>query len=88
MKKSYQSNTFTLSISPWNEEPELPDHIMYHIFKIILSTSSKIMKYLQITLQSKYISRKFNIELHSTVNHSHQKLRSYFKAKKTKKQNN
>ena len=36
-KKSYKNNKFKISAATWNEEFELPDHILYLIFKIILN---------------------------------------------------
>ena len=41
MKKSYKNNKFKISAHTWNEEFHLflMDHILYHIFKIILNIS-------------------------------------------------
>ena len=41
----------------------LMDHVLLQIFKIILSITSKIMKYLLIILQCKFISTKLMIKL-------------------------
>ena len=45
----------------------LVDLIPYQIFKNILSTSSRTMKHCQISRQSKYMSSKFRMELHSRL---------------------
>ena len=37
IKSSYNNNKFKISAPTWNEEFELPDHIQYQIFKIILN---------------------------------------------------
>ena len=38
-KSTYNNNKFKISAPAWNDEFELPDDlILYHIFKIILST--------------------------------------------------
>ena len=37
---SYKNNRFTISAPTWNEKFDLPDdHILHHIFKIILNIS-------------------------------------------------
>ena len=47
IKKSYKNNKFKISAPTWNEEFEyLMDHILYQIFKTILSISSKNMRQL------------------------------------------
>ena len=49
---SCKNNKFKISAWTWNEEFELPDgHILYQIFKTILSISSKYMRQLLIILQ-------------------------------------
>ena len=37
--KSHTKNIFKMSAPTWNEEFELPDHILYRIFKVILNIS-------------------------------------------------
>ena len=45
IKKSYKSNKFKKSVPTCNQKFDyLMDHILYQIFKIILSISSKNMK--------------------------------------------
>ena len=42
MKSSYKNNKFKISAPTWSDEFELPmDHILYRIFKIILSIFKK-----------------------------------------------
>ena len=39
VKRSYKNNKFKISASTWNEQFELPNHILYQIFKIVLDIS-------------------------------------------------
>ena len=48
IKSEYNSNKFKIHSSTWNDEFNLPNLILFLIFKIILNTSSKNMKLLQI----------------------------------------
>ena len=38
-KSSHTKNIFKMSAPTWNEELELPDHILYRVFKVILNIS-------------------------------------------------
>ena len=52
MKKSYKNNKFKISALTWNENLNyLMDHILYQIFKTILSISPRNMRQLRIILQ-------------------------------------
>ena len=56
LKKSYKNNEFKISAPTWNEHGVkslnyLMDHILYQIFKTILSISSKNTRQLLIILQ-------------------------------------
>ena len=44
VKKSYKNNKFKISAPTWNDLNYLMDHILYQIFKIILSISLRNMK--------------------------------------------
>ena len=51
IKKSYKYNKFKRSAPTWKSLNYLVDHILYQIFKTILSISSKSMRQLLIILQ-------------------------------------
>ena len=54
IKSSYNNNKFKISTPTWNEEFELPDHIQYQIFKIILSIFLKNIVKVLIIRQLEY----------------------------------
>ena len=52
IKKSYENNKFKISASTWNKSLNyLKDHILYQIFKTILSISLKNMRHILIIRQ-------------------------------------
>ena len=56
IKSEYNNNKFKISAPTWNDEFNLPnDLILFLIFKIILNTSLKNMKLLQIILLFKFM---------------------------------
>ena len=66
MKKSSGNNELETSETKRDEEFELPDG-SYTVYETILIRSSSSMKHLVINHQSKYMSIKFKIELHSRL---------------------
>ena len=56
IKSEYKNNKFKISDPAWNDTFDLPDgSYLFLIYEIILNTSLKNMKLLQITLQYKFM---------------------------------
>ena len=64
IKKWHKNNKFKTPADGVISLSCLMVHILYHIFKIILSIPAKYIKYLMITHQWKYPLTKMKIKLH------------------------